>query len=93
MESSTKNKAETKVAEQKKPLDELELAVGNLSGSVVLSRGGQEEQDGGVGLQSASGANAQDTVPPTGRFSQHPAKPNSEDLNPIKNTLSAGGEQ
>ena len=54
--------------------------------------GGQEEKDAGVGMQSASGNNAPDTVPPTGRFSQAPPHPNSEDLNTIKNNLIPEGE-
>ena len=66
MESGSLNKGEEKVIESKNPRDELELAVGDLTNSVVLS-GGNEEQDIATGLQSASGSNI--PIQPTGRFS------------------------
>ena len=42
MESGSVDKSEDKAADSKNPRDELELAVGNLSGSVVLSGGNEE---------------------------------------------------
>ena len=64
MASEKQVESDTKVLQEQKPIDELELALG--TNSVVLSSGNGERE---TVLQSESKANLHQSARPTGRFS------------------------